>query len=421
MRKVLTLLLLLLSVSCLVGQEITGQWNGLLKVQGAQLRVVFHITKTAAGYSATMDSPDQGASGIPVTSATFVNNQLKLIVPALKMEYAGELAGKFVKGTFTQGGMSIPMDLAREESPAGPVVKEAEDKNAPFSESPMELATPTGKLYGTFTTPKQFQKGPVALIIAGSGPTDRDCNNPMMKCDAYKKLARELAEKGIASLRYDKRGIGESKAALKSEAEIRFDDYVSDARGWVQQLKKDARFTKVIVIGHSEGSLIGMLAVAGADKFVSIAGAGQSGDKILKIQLSNIPAEYKDISYNILDNLKNGKTVDPVDPKLNNLFRASVQPYLISWFKYDPQQEIAGLKLPILLIQGTSDIQVTTDDANLLAKANPKATLKLVDNMNHVLRSVTGDRQANIATYNNPSLPLSDGLVTTISGFILKN
>jgi len=292
-------------------------------------------------------------------------------------------------------------------------------KDTGFVETPIVLQTKTGRIFGTLTTPREFTKGPLVLIIAGSGPTDRNCNSPMAICDAYKKLAHELAVNRIASVRYDKRAIGESAAAAKSESDLRFDDYVNDAKDWIQLLRHDKRFSQVDVIGHSEGSLIGMIAAAGADKYVSIAGPGQSADKLLKEQLSQQPQAVQDMCFPIIDSLKKGNTVDNVSPMLASLFRASVQPYMISWFKYDPQTEIQKLTIPILIIQGTKDIQVTVEDANRLSRANPKSQLVLIENMNHIFRTVVGDRDANVATYNMASLPLADGLVHDITGFVL--
>jgi fermentation-respiration switch protein FrsA (DUF1100 family) len=162
-----------------------------------------------------------------------------------------------------------------------------------------------------------------------------------------------------------------------------------------------------------------MIAATSADKFISIAGAGQSADIIIKEQLSTQPKEVQDLSYPIIDSLAKGKTVDNVNPMLNSLFRTSIQPYMISWFKYDPQIEIQKLTIPILIVQGTNDLQVTVADAKRLSKANPKSQLMIVDNMNHVFRIVDGDKQANFATYNNNTLPLADGLVKDIANFIL--
>lgn len=288
-----------------------------------------------------------------------------------------------------------------------------------FIETPIVLETKTGQIHGTLTTPKKGKDLPIALIIAGSGPTDRDCNNPVVKSDAYKKLAHELAKQNIASVRYDKRGVAASQAAGKNEIDLRFEDYVNDAKDWITVLTHDERFTEVIIIGHSEGSLIGMLASEQADKFISLAGPGQSADKTLREQLSKQPQQVQDMCFPILDSLVMGKTVADVNPMLNAIFRPSVQPYLISWFKYDPQVEIQKLKIPMLILQGLKDLQVTVEDANRLSDANQKAKLVFFDKMNHVLASIDGDTEANVAAYNNPALPLAVGLVDVIADFIL--
>ncbi len=291
-----------------------------------------------------------------------------------------------------------------------------------FTETTFVLHTASGDITGTLTVPDSAgSKIPVALIIAGSGPTDRNGNNPMMKNESLKLLAYGLAANNIASLRFDKRGLGESRAAFTSEADLRFEDYINDARGWIDTLKKDARFSKVVVAGHSEGSLIGMIAaLQRADGFISIAGAGRSADKILKEQLASQPAVVRDSSYPIIDSLVQGKTVQKVPKMLFALFRPSVQPYMISWFHYDPQTEIKKLTIPVLILQGTNDLQVTVEDANLLAKSNTKAQLALIKNMNHILRIVEGDRKENLATYITSGNPISEELVTTIATFVKK-
>ena len=286
-------------------------------------------------------------------------------------------------------------------------------------ESQLVLKTKSGNIYGTLTTPADTKGVPIALIISGSGPSDRDGNNPFMKNDCLKQLAHQLAEHDIASLRYDKRGIGESKDAGKNEADLRFDDYVNDAKQWIELLSHENKYSKIIVIGHSEGSLIGMMAGRNADQFVSISGEGQPADKILKEQLSKQPQVVQDLSFPIIDTLKNGKLVDNVNPMLNALFRPSVQPYLISWFKYDPQEEIKRLKIPILILQGTNDLQVSVQDAERLHAANPNSKLVILDNMNHILKKVSGDRQENIASYTNRELPIDKELVENIASFVL--
>jgi pimeloyl-ACP methyl ester carboxylesterase len=299
---------------------------------------------------------------------------------------------------------------------------QAQTKKQPsFEESNVTLKINIDQLFGTLTLPEGQKKCPVALLISGSGPTDRNGNNPMMKNNSLKLLAEELAKNGIASLRYDKRGIGESKAAATSEHSLVFENYTEDAKSWVNLLKQDKRFSQLIIIGHSEGSLIGMMAGAKADKFISIAGAGDSADKILKAQISSKSNKaIEDLTFPIIDSLKNGNTVKKVDPMLNALFRASIQPYLISWFKYNPQTEIKKLNIPILVLQGNKDLQVSVKDAENLAQSNPNAELLVVDKMNHIMKIIEGDQQANIESYNNETLPLSETLTSKIISFIRK-
>jgi uncharacterized protein len=287
------------------------------------------------------------------------------------------------------------------------------------SEENVVLMTPTGEITGTLTT-ASAKKHPVALIIAGSGPTDRNGNNPSMKNNALQQLAMALAEKGISSIRYDKRGVAESKAAAMDEFSLTFEDYVADARAWINLLKQKKEFTSVTVIGHSEGSLIGMIAGQGlADQFISIAGPGRPADQILKEQLQAQPQMIKDLCYPIIDSLKAGKKVENINPMLNALFRPSVQPYLISWFKYNPQTELKKLNIPSLILQGTNDLQVKTEDAELLSKSAPNTTLAIVRNMNHVLKMIEpGDKKHNLESYNNPDLPISAEMMDWIKSFI---
>jgi pimeloyl-ACP methyl ester carboxylesterase len=296
-------------------------------------------------------------------------------------------------------------------------------KDSNYIETPVTLETKTGNIYGTLTTPIQTKSSPLIIIIAGSGPTDRDGNTIMIKGknNSLKYLANELGNAGISSIRYDKRGIGESKSAMKSEADLRFDDYVNDVRDWVNKFKKDNRFSEIIIAGHSEGSLIGMIAANGhADKYISISGAGEKAGTLIKKQLETQSLEIQDYSNLAIDSLEAGFVVKKINPLLYSLFRPSVQPYLISWFKYDPQTEIKKLKIPVLILQGDNDVQVSEDDAKLLSKAQPKATLAIIPNMNHILKIVEGDKVQNIKSYSDASLPISDELLRAIVGFVGK-
>jgi pimeloyl-ACP methyl ester carboxylesterase len=300
-------------------------------------------------------------------------------------------------------------------------VNAQDKKQDTYKESNVILKINNDQLFGTLTVPDLSKKYPVALIIAGSGPTDRNGNYPMMKNNSIKMLAEALAKNGIASLRYDKRGIGESKASAISEASLVFENYTEDAKSWINFLKQDKRFSQLVIIGHSEGSLIGMIAGAKANKFISIAGAGESADKIIKAQIgSKSNKQIEEMTFPIIDSLKAGNTVKKVDPMLNALFRPSIQPYLISWFKYNPQTEIKKLNVPILILQGNNDLQVTVQDAESLAKSNKNTELLIVDKMNHIMKIIEGDKQANMESYNNENLPVSDVLVNKIVAFIHK-
>jgi pimeloyl-ACP methyl ester carboxylesterase len=286
-------------------------------------------------------------------------------------------------------------------------------------ETPIELVTPTGTLHGTLLMPAGSAKVPVALIIAGSGPTDRDGNSPLMsgKNTAYKMLAEALSADGIASVRYDKRGIGESRPASPpgGEAALQFDMYVADAAAWVNLLAADSRFTRVMVVGHSEGSLIGMLAAkkSPAAAFVSIAGVARRASDVLRDQLRlqlNGMAVLMDATDTVIKSLEAGATVDqlplpiPAVPQLASLFRPSVQPYLISWIRYVPANELKDVTVPVLILQGTTDIQVSVEEARALKAAKRDADLRIIDGMNHVMKQAPADPILNVGTYGNPDL-----------------
>jgi pimeloyl-ACP methyl ester carboxylesterase len=291
------------------------------------------------------------------------------------------------------------------------------------AETPITLDTPTGQLAGTLELPAGADKPRVALLIAGSGPTDRDGNSSLIpgRNDSLKLLAAGLAEAGIATVRYDKRGIGGSHAAGSAESALRFEMFVDDAAAWIARLKADPRFASVAVIGHSEGSLIGMLAARQSDAaaFVSIAGIADGASTLMRKQLEGkLPPELEKESERILVSLESGVVVDPVPPALTTLFRPSVQPYLISWFKYVPAQRIAELTMPVLVVQGNTDIQVDVVQANRLHGARPGAKLEIIPGMNHVFKHVRAVPELQVASYGDPSLPVSPLLVKSIADFL---
>ena len=293
-------------------------------------------------------------------------------------------------------------------------------------EEDITLNTATGDIHGKLMLPESGIPCPVVVIIAGSGPTDMNGNSigTRMTNNSLLYLAQGLAANGIASVRYDKRGIGKSAAAGTKEEDLRFDHYIDDAAAWADKLALDTRFNKVIIAGHSEGSLIGMVAAKRSKAikaYVSISGCGSPAYEILEKQLQGQPARIQQESAAICKELREGRTVEQVPAYLSALYRPSVQPYLISWFAYNPAIEIAKLDIPVLILQGDKDIQVGTDEADRLHSAQPASSLYIIKEMNHVLKHCdTTDAKQQIATYSNPELPLKAELTRLIVEFIKK-
>lgn len=288
-----------------------------------------------------------------------------------------------------------------------------------------EIALPAdpAPLHGTLLAPERAQA--VAVILPGSGPTDRDGNQaPAIQASTYRLLAEGLAAEGIATVRIDKRGIGASALAGPSEADLRFDAYADDARAWAAEAARLTGQSCAWLIGHSEGALVALKAVEAGDKIcglVLLSGAGRPAGVVLREQLASLPEPLKAQAFDALTELEAGRTVADTPPALAALFRPSVQPYLISWLPLDPAALLAAYDGPVFIGQGTTDLQVTVADAQALSAADPKATLKLWDGVNHVLKTAPADRAGNLATYADPALPLAPGVVEDVAGFILKD
>ena len=262
----------------------------------------------------------------------------------------------------------------------------------------------------------------LTIIIAGSGPTDRDGNNISIKSDYLKMLAEGLHENGVSTFRYDKRGVGKSISDIKSENEIKFSYFVNDVISIINHFKESERFKKIVVIGHSEGSLIGMIASRSiADNFISIAGSGEDYLTLIQRQLSNRAPWIISMSNSIIKQLRNDNVVDSVPPVMNSLFNLNAQKYLIDASRYDPIVEISKLNIPVLIIQGTNDIQVEVNDAQMLHDAAIKSRLEIIKGMNHVFRQASENYLLNLQTYGNPDLPLDDTLLNLILDFIDKS
>ena len=293
-------------------------------------------------------------------------------------------------------------------------------------ESFVAIDGPNGPLKGTMLSPGP-EHGPVVIIIPGSGPTDRDGNSPAgLKASTYKLLAEGLVKHGVTTVRIDKRGLFASAAGTRDPNAVTIPDYVTDVHGWIERIRQQTGSACVWLLGHSEGGLIAIAAAQNRQDVCGlalVAAAGRSMGEVLRDRLKANPANVPLLPQALpaIDGLEAGKHVDTTNmhPALAALFRPQVQGFLISAFSYEPAQLLKNFSKPVLIIQGQRDIQVGEADARLLKAADPGATLLLLPDVNHVLKTVTSDdRQSNIATYADPSLPLAPGIVKAISSFL---
>jgi pimeloyl-ACP methyl ester carboxylesterase len=275
-------------------------------------------------------------------------------------------------------------------------------------------------LNGTLYAPiKQNNATKLVILIAGSGPTNRDGNQIGLTNNSLKLLAESLVNNGIAVYSYDKRIFAQMASGKLDETSLTFDNFIDDAKAVILYFKNQKKYHSITVAGHSEGALIGMVAANGnANAYISIAGAGRPIDEVLLEQIEKQAPFLKEEVEKSLATLKSGNTFELKNQMLASLFRASVQPYMISWIKYNPQNEIKKLQIPSLLINGDKDIQVSVQDAQLLQQAQPNAQLHIIPNMNHIFKVIKGDDTENKASYTNPELPICVELTSIITTFI---
>jgi pimeloyl-ACP methyl ester carboxylesterase len=293
---------------------------------------------------------------------------------------------------------------------------------------PLEKSVSIGEgddaLFGTLTLPDGKSRFDAVLIWSGSGPTDRDGNLPGHINNCLKMVAHQLADAGYASTRTDKRGIGESENAFVDEADLRFEAFVDDALVWTQFLKEVPGVRHVFLLGHSEGALTTTLVARDFDAagMILVEGTGFRASDVLRRQLSapdiNIPKHLVSEIGGILDDLDGGSPVAEFSAELEGQYRKSIQPYLISWFKYDPQQELAKTTLPVLVIQGTTDFQVSIEEGERLAAARDDIKYFKINGMNQVLKDAPKHRASNYATYGKPLLKLAAPLMPAIIEFL---
>ena len=271
---------------------------------------------------------------------------------------------------------------------------------------------------GSLLIPNKYSNSTLTIIISDSGPTDRNGNQNFTKSYNLKKLAISLAEQNIASYRYDKRIVKQIRYG-RVDNNIMFDDFITDANSVIDYFKSKNIFNKIYVIGHGQGSLVGMVAAKGkADGFISLAGAGKSIDNVIIDQIELTAAIYTEDAKRVFKELKQGKTTDDYPEGLASIFSKDLQPFISNWMQYNPQEEINQLQIPTLIISGTKDLQVSVEEATLLNDASKNSTLKIIDKMNHILVPIEGDDLENSKSYNESYRKLSPEVVKFIASFI---
>jgi len=442
-KYIFSLFSLLLSLK-VAAQDITGQWNGALKVQGTQLRLVFHISRTANGLSATMDSPDQGAKGIPMSTAAFENSVLSITLSTAKIEYQGTLGkDSIIVGTFRQNGQSFPLNLSRAEI-AKQTLKRPQEPTKPYpyysEDVQFENSAAGITLAGTLTLPQKDGVFPVVVLITGSGPQNR--NEELLGHKPFLVIADYLTRNGIGVLRYDDRGTALSKGNFKTATSA---DFATDVQSAIAYLKtrKDINTKQIGLIGHSEGGLIAPM-VASQNKDVAfivlLAGPGIPGDQILLLQQKLIGraggvseadlAKSEEVNTKVYEMVRKSSSLEQLSTDLTSFLMALIKenpesakpagmtdsdfvklqvsqiasPWMQYFIKYDPVPALEKVRCPVLALNGAKDLQVPPKEnleaiRKALAKGgNKQVTLKEFPNLNHLFQECTTGAPSEYAT-----------------------
>ena len=413
-------------------QDITGQWNGVLSVQGMKLRIVFHINKTGDGYTSTMDSPDQGANGLPVATTTFDGSKLSLSMPNIGMTYEGGFKTDSVVGIFKQGALSVPMTLKRTTVEAKPVVRPQEPKPPyPYRSEDVTFDNKTADvtLAGTLTMPATGGNFTAVILITGSGAQNRD--EEIMGHKPFLVIADYLTRRGIAVLRYDDRGTAQSTGDIRNATTADFATDVESAMAYLKT-RKEINPRKIGLMGHSEGGLIApMVAARSKDVgfIVMLAGPGIRGDALLLLQAELVYRASGAPENKIAEILKiNAKVFDKILATKENLSRQEIidfmsgmkddiaiaagdamtvddyirqgatqisSPWMQYFLRYDPAPALEKVKCPVLAVNGAKDLQVPPKEnlsaisAALKKGGNKKVTVKEYLNLNHLFQECT--------------------------------
>lgn len=446
-------------------QSVLGDWNGILNIQGTQLRIVFHISETGGTYTATLDSPDQKAFGIPAGETTFAENNLEIKLPNLAAQYKGkyDAAAQVVDGTFSQGGATFPLKLTREEQEKQEL-KRPQNPVAPFpyAQEDVTYDNPAAQgvtLAGTLTLPKGDGPFPAVILISGSGPQNRD--EELLGHKPFLVIADHFTRNGIAVLRFDDRGVGQSTGDFATATSA---DFATDVQAGVEYLKtrKEINARKIGLAGHSEGGLIApMVAAKSVDVafIVLMAGPGVSGDKVIRLQSRLISkAEGKSEQEIKADDnflktafkeLKKTKNIEATRLKLKNTMMkemeklpaadkeklgnldqvatSQVNSITSPWFRYflfyDPATSLEKVKCPVMAINGGKDLQVDPNQnlpaiSSALKKGgNTRFVVKEIPGLNHLFQHTDTGKPSEYAEIEETIAPEALNYMT---GWILE-
>lgn len=453
MKTKSVLFFLLISFQSIIAQEIVGSWQGNLSVQGTQLPLIFNFEKKGDYYQTTLDSPMQGAKGIPVKETSYVNNELQLTAPELNLKYSGLFNGTAIEGTFIQNGTSFPLVLTRKiinrpQEPKGPIDYPAEE---------VTFINPIDKntLAGTLTLPKNKKDFPVVVLITGSGAQDR--NSSLYNHQPFAVIAHDFAQKGIGVLRLDDRGIDGSSKGSPEDTSANFAGDISAAVDFLHA----KGFKKIGVLGHSEGGMIAPIVATQNKKvqfIISLAGPGIPIDRLMLLQSqsvakaqgatasqiatstalnekiyayiinysgNNLKTEFKEYIREEFKKItqNQGLTENQIDTFVSQQTSVITSPWYVYFLKFNPEAYWSKVKVPVLALNGSLDVQVKAAEnlagiQNSLQKGgNKKGTIKEFPGLNHLFQEA---KTGTVAEYESLEQTISPMVLNTMSEWILK-
>lgn len=422
MKKLLLILTVLISIPCL-GQNLEGSWKGIIEIQGTKLNLVFNFKEAGGNWSATMDSPDQGGFGIPMDEVTINQNKVLVKSKALQLTYEGTITKDCIEGIFQQSFLQVPLNLKSDTSEAS---QRPQEPQPPFPYQIENISFPSLDksitLSGTLTLPDDLKKHPAVVLIAGSGPSNRD--EEIFGHKPFAVIADYLTRQGLAVLRYDKRGIGESTGSLREATTL---NLAEDVEASIQFLRNhpNIQSNNIGLIGHSEGGIIAPM-VASRDQAISfivlLAAPGMTGKQILKkqneesIQRSpitndqktkalNVAVQYLDYLaqtssegtstealHNTLDSIISINLAEDIFPQVSReeMIKSTNNNWIIYFLNLDPSEYLKKVHCPILALNGTKDIQVEANSNLKIIESSVKnkelLTVKKYLNLNHLFQ-----------------------------------